>query len=119
MKKIVLTIVAVFSMTMAFGETANNFDKAAFTIDVNNTSLARTLALTEDQEAAVNDITMRFKWDMSRAAKANGANRQQKLRKAVNRNLASLSKVLTKSQYHKYVTIINTTFVNRGLISMM
>lgn len=119
MKKIVLTIAAVLSMTMAFGETANNFDKAAFTIDVNESAMARALNLTDDQEVVVNEITARFEWDMRRVAKANDANRQKKLHKAVNRNLASLSKVLNKEQYRKYVAVLNSTFVNRGIISLM
>lgn len=119
MKKIVLTIVAMLSMTTTFAETVNSIDKAAFTLDVNNEALARSLSLTEEQEIAVSEITSRFEWDMRRAGKAKEADRQKKLRKAVNRNLANLSKVLTPEQYRKYKAIVNATFVNRGLISMI
>lgn len=119
MKKMVLTIVAMLSMTMAFGETrsTNSYD-AAYTINVNNNALARSLSLTEEQEYAVNMITSRFEYDMKRAGKANEADRQVKLRKAVKRNLSHLSQVLDRNQYRKYVAILNATFVNRG-INMM
>lgn len=119
MKKIVLTIVAMLSMTTTFAETVNSIDKAAFAIEVNNDALARSLSLSLEQEEAVKDISARFEWDMRRAGKAKEANRQKKLRKAVNRNLANLSQVLTPEQYRKYKAIVNATFVNRGLISMI
>ena len=119
MKKIVLTIVAMLCMSTTFAETVSNIDRKAFTLDVNNESLARSLSLTEEQEIAVSEITLRFKWDMRRAGKAKEADRQKKLRKAVNRNLAYLSQVLTAAQYRKYLAIVNATFVNRGLISMI
>lgn len=119
MKKIVLTIIAVLSMTMTYAETTKNTEKSVYAMKVNDHALARSLALTEYQQYAVSEIMTRFKWDMQRVAKSNDADRQKKLRKAVSRNLTSLSKVLTPEQYRKYNVLINATFVNRGIIHMM
>lgn len=119
MKKIVLTIVAMLSMTMAFGETTKNKIDAAYTINVNNNALSRSLALTEEQQYAVNEIITRFEYDMRRVAKSSEIDRQKRLRKAVNRNLAMLSRVLTPAQYRKYMLVLNATFVNRGINTMM
>lgn len=116
MKKIVLTIVAMLSMTMAFGETvkSKNYD-AAYILKVNNRSLSRSLALTLDQQYAVNEIISNLEYDMKRVAKADENNRQKKLRKAINRNLGQLSCVLTREQYRKYITVFNATLQNRGI----
>lgn len=112
----VLTIVAMLSMTMTFAATpSTNNDAAAYSFNVNNNSLARSLNLTEEQEYSVNIIIARFEYDMKRAGKATDDDRQKKLRKAVKRNLGQLSQVLTREQYRKYVAIINATFVNRGI----
>lgn len=116
----VLTIVAMLSMTMTFATTTptTTNDAATYSFNVNNNALARSLKLNEEQEYFVNIITSRFEYDMKRAGKATDADRQKKLRKAVKHNLGQMSQILTREQFRKYLTIINATFVNRGITIM-
>lgn len=118
MKKIILTMVALLSITSAFakGEIENEAEVAAkYEINFNMGSLSKALNLDYDQTSAVSDITYMFSSDMSNAAAASGVERKELRTKAINRNLAYMRTVLDKDQYKKYLLLLNTTLVNRGL----
>ena len=117
MKKIVLTMVALLSMTAAFaeGEVDNEAAEAAkYEIRFNMNSLSKSLDLNYDQQKAVGDIMNMFASDMTNAAAASGNERAALRKKAVNRDLAYMRAVLEPEQYRTYVMLLNTTLNNRG-----
>ena len=118
MKKIVLTVVAMLSMTMAFadGENANNINEAeAYNFSINSYKLSVALGLNLDQTEAVSDIEKNFIIEMKNAGEANKEQRPELVKEAVNKNLSYMHAVLNNQQYHKYLTLMNMTLANRGL----
>lgn len=117
MKKIVLTMVALLSMTAAFaeGEVDNEAAEAAkYEIRFNMNSLSKALDLNYDQQKAVGDIMNMFASDMTNAAATSGNERAELRKKAINRDLAYMRAVLEPEQYRTYVMLLNTTLNNRG-----
>jgi hypothetical protein len=49
------------------------------------------------------------------AAQYGKEERSKMVEKAVNKDLAYMNYILNKDQYRKYVMLLNTTLVNRGL----
>lgn len=118
MKRLFLTVMAVLSMTMTFAEneelnTVSNAD--AYKMTVNYSSLADALYLSIDQLEAVQDIHSEFCADMMNAGNASADERKALVDKALQKDLKHMRYVLTDSQYHKYLMLLNTTIVNRGL----
>ena len=113
MKKIVLTVMAVMSLTMA---SASNASSAVdYTMDVNMNSLARTLSLTEEQRKAVEDIQATFRMDMDNVAAADTSDRAKLTHEALRHTLKRISAVLDHDQMRTYLRILNITFINRGI----
>lgn len=121
MKKIVFTLAALLSMTMAFAEgedkTASvaNVDAANYELKINVNSLSNALRLNSEEKDAVSFIADDFSRNLAKAGAANGDERAKLYKKAVNRNLSDMRVVLTDKQYHEYVLLLNTTLNNRGL----
>ena len=118
MKKIVLTVVAMMSMTMAFAENENNNTVEAvnaYDMSVNSRKLAVTLGLNYDQMEAVEDIHRQFCNEMMLAAQATGDERSQQVDKAVKKDMRYMGYVLDKKQYRQYQLLLNTTLENHGL----
>ena len=118
MKKIVLLVVAMFSMTLTYAENENNHnvqDVKAYDMTVNMRKLAVTLGLTLDQMEIVTDIHNNFCNEMMLAAYAEGDERNILMDKAVNKDIRYMHYVLSKKQYKKYVMLLNLTLSNRGL----
>lgn len=124
MKKIVLTLAALTSMSMAFAEGADNAknatataaaDAAKYEMNINVHSLSNTLRLDNEKTEFVTYISDDFANDMAKAAVAKGDKREKLYKKAVNKNLAYMHTVLSSRQYRKYLQILNATLVNRGL----
>ena len=118
MKKIVLAIVAMLSMTMAKAENENlNTTNAtsAYAFDVNMKSLSRALLLSSDQFDAVSGIQNTFNIEMMNAATADRSDRTELTKTAVQHCLRHLSQVLDRDQMRKYISILNVTFNNRGI----
>lgn len=121
MKKIVFTLAALMTMTLAFaeGESKNNAavaaEQAKYDMNINVNSLARTLQLDGDAYEAVNYITSDLKKDMKKAGEAEGEERDRLYKKAIRHNLSYMHVVLDENQYRTYVTLLNTTLNNRGL----
>lgn len=120
MKKIVLTVVAMLSMTMttlAEGVEMNNVDNVnAYDMTVNYRSLSRALNLTEEQLAAVEEIHEVFCADMMSIAAANKDARSAMTNNAVMKNLREMHYVLDNKQYRTYLRLLNVTINNRGLM---
>ena len=118
MKKIVLTMMAVLTMTTAFAgndETMAAKDMAVYNMNVNINALARTLGMSSEQTNDMRSIHRTFTSDLQYAAGAKEDRQEKLFRKALIRNLACAKTILSNEQYHKYLTEINVTFINRGI----
>jgi len=119
MKKIVLTMVALMSMTMTFAEneTAANLNKTeAYNLkNVNMTKLCQALNLSKDQEECFTEIHNTFSSELLFAAQLNDEERQQMVEKAIKKDLGYMDYILSREQYRKYVVLLNMTLLNRGL----
>ena len=115
MKKIVLTLVALMSMTTTFAENEGMNTTEAYNMTVNMKSLAHALGLTNDQVESVAEVHKTFSTEMMFAAQYGKDERSKMVEKAVNKDLAYMHTILNKDQYRKYLTLLNVTLVNRGL----
>lgn len=113
MKKIVLTVVTLLSLSMTATATENRSEYLA--MDVNMNSLARTLSLTVDQKREVEDIHNNFCSEMRKAEVADDAERMTLAREALKKDIKKLSGVLDRDQMRMYLRLLNITFVNRGV----
>ena len=91
MKKIVLMVVAMFTMTMSFAENENN----------------STLNSAEAYDMTVNMRKL--------AANAHSTERKALVDQAVKKDVRYMGFILDEKQYKKYLTLLNTTLTNRGL----
>ena len=118
MKKIVLTVEAVMSMTMAFaaGENDNNTATTnAYKFNLSTYALSRALNLNQDQVDVVEDINRTFSAEMMNAAVSDSSEREAKVNAAIKKDLSYMHYVLNNSQYREYVKLLNVTLNNRGL----
>ena len=119
MKKMILTMVAMLSMTLAYaeGENANSVNNvAAYDMSCNMNKLAEALSLTADQREAVENIYQTFTAEMMFAAQYySNDQRNEMVKKAIDKNVAWMNYVLNDKQRHTYLLLLNTTINNRGL----
>lgn len=123
MKKIVFTLAALMSMTLAFAEGENTNENnaavaaeaAKYDFNINVKSLSNTLKLDNEEAYTVSLITKNFADDMRKAGAAKDEEQAKLYKKALNRNLSYMHSVLTERQYREYVKLLNVTLVNRGL----
>lgn len=115
MKKIILTLVAVLSMTNALAENESMNMNNAYAMNVNYGSLSRALNLSDDQLEAVKDIHSAFNAAMINAASADADDAKAIIASALDFDLREMRAVLENDQFRKYITILNATFNNRGL----
>ena len=116
MKKIMIMAVAMFAMaTTTFAAEENTNATAAFNMNIKMGSLANALSLNLDQAEAVADVHKNFTADMMNAATAAAEDRAAMIDKAVMKDLKYMHVVLNNNQYRKYVMLLNTTLINRGL----
>ena len=114
----ILTMVAMLSMTMAFaeGENVNSVNNvAAYDMSCNMNKLAEALSLTADQREAVENIYQTFTAEMMFAAQYSNDQRKEMVKKALEKNVAWMRYVLNDKQSHTYLMLLNTTINNRGL----
>ena len=119
MKKIVLTLVAVLTMTSAFAADANNStneELQAYNMKVNYGKLGDALDLTVDQIDAMKDIHKIFCAEMMNAASADNSEKTDLIDKAVGKDFKYMSYILTDKQMEKYKQLMKATLQNRGLV---
>jgi hypothetical protein len=115
MKKIVLTLVALMSMTTTFAENESMNNLESYNMNVNIHKLAIALNLSQDQVEGVTEVHKTFASEMMFAAQYDKEERTKMIDKAVNKDLAYMNYILSKEQYRKYLMLLNMTLVNRGL----
>lgn len=115
MKKIVLTLVALMSMTMSFAENEGMNTTEAYNMTVNMKKLAQALNLSKDQVESVAEVHKTFSSEMLFAAQYGKDERTKMVERAINKDLAYMNYILNQDQYRKYVMLLNVTLTNRGL----
>ena len=118
MKRFVISMIVMMSMTVAFAENEENEaanSTAAYEMKVNMHSLSRALNLSRDQYDFVEDAMNAFTADLMSIATTDGADRKAMVNNAILKNLNATHGILTRAQYRKYVMLLNTTMNNRGL----
>ena len=114
----ILTIVAMLSMTMTFAENENMNalnTTEAYDMTVNMKKLSQALGLSKDQVEGVAEVHKTFSAEMMFAAQSKGEERNKMVEKAINKDLAYMDYILSDEQYRKYVMLLNVTLYNRGL----
>jgi hypothetical protein len=118
MKRMILSVVAMLSMTMAFAEdeNVNNVNNVnVYDMSVNYYKLGEALGLNIDQMESVEDVHKAFCADMMNAAVAAKDDRKAMVDKAIDKDLKYMHYILSDNQYRKYLTLLNVTMNNRGL----
>lgn len=117
MKKVIMMLVMMFTMSIAsFAEDNNTTEIAKYTLNVNVNKLANYLELTTDQVDAVETVVNELSRDLMFAAvECNNTSRENVTKNAVTKNAKYMSYILNEKQYRKYLTVLNVTLINRGL----
>ena len=119
MKKIVLTVVAMLSLTSSVFAAPTEVDalatqKYVFNINTNKMSQARDLSAGEFDDV-LNGSEVFAEETRSASKIKTEKDRKESFNKAIMRNLKYMQQVLTKEQYQKYLMLLNVTLSNRGL----
>ncbi len=118
MKKLILTVVALMSMTMTFAENesaANLNTTESYNMTVNMNKLSKALNLSADQVEAVSEIHKSFSAEMMFAAQYDKEEREVRVNNAIKRDLGYMNYILNGDQYRKYLMLLNVTLHNRGI----
>ena len=118
MKRFVLSVFVMMSMTMAFAENEDNNatnSTSAYVMEVNMKKLGEALNLSRDQYDFVEDAMNAFCADLMSVGSSSEDVRKAMLRNAVLKNISATHSILTEAQYHKYLRLLNATLNNRGL----
>jgi hypothetical protein len=118
MKKMIMTLVAMLSMTTAFaeGENTNAVNNVeAYKMEVNMDQLSKVLNLDIDQREAVENIHHVFNTEMTYAAKYGNNEREAMVKRAIDTDVKRMRAVLNNDQMRTYLILLNTTLNNRGL----
>ena len=114
----ILTLVAMLSMTTAFaeGEKAANVNNVeAYELNINMNKLSAALDLANDQKEAVADIHHTFASELMFAAQYANNDRKALVARAIDNDVKWMRYVLNEKQFRTYLTLLNTTINNRGL----
>ena len=118
MKKMILTLVAMLSMTTAFAEgemAMGTSNMEAYELNVNMDKLSEALNLADDQKEAVADIHHTFASELMFAAQYNANDRKKLVAHALDNNIKWMRYVLDEKQFRTYRALLNSTVNNRGL----
>ena len=118
MKKMILTLVAMLSMTTAFAEgemAMGTSNMEAYELNVNMDKLSEALNLADDQKEAVADIHHTFASELMFAAQYNANDRKKLVARALENNIKWMRYVLNDKQFRTYRVLLNSTVNNRGL----
>ena len=108
----------MLSMTTAFAEgesTKSTNNTEAYELNINMDKLAETLSLKDDQKEAVADIHHTFASELMFAAQYSNDDRKALVARAIDNDVKWMRYVLDDKQMRTYLTVLNSTIVNRGL----
>ena len=114
----ILTLVAMLSMTTAFAEgekVANANNVEAYELNINMNKLFAALDLANDQKEAVADIHHTFASELKFAAQYANNDRKALVARAIDNDVKWMRYVLNDKQMHTYLRLLNATINNRGL----
>ena len=111
----ILTLVAMLSMTTAFAEATSANSVEAYELNINMNKLFAALDLANDQKEAVADIHHTFASELKFAAQYANNDRKALVARAIDNDVKWMRYVLNDKQFHTYLTLLNTTINNRGL----
>ena len=130
MKKIVLTLVALMTMSFCYAETESfraennvghfmmNFMKNQdnrFDMSVDMRRLAVTLDLDDRQMEFVEAIHNSFCNEMEELASLRGPQRRHLVHQAVRKDIHQMQRVLNDKQFDTYMTLLGATLQNKHL----
>ena len=121
MKKFVFMVALMLATNtaniLASENSVNETEKVEnYYIHVNEKSLSKSLGMSKDQMEICSDVIKEFENDMVFASSnAKGESRKAVTRNAIMKNMRYMKMFLDEAQYKKYVLILNTTLVNRGI----
>ena len=114
MKRLGLTLVAVFCLAASSFAAGNQPTTAKWEGNINVNKLSKYLKLTSNQTEEVANICNYFSEQMDKVS--NSSKKQDELIKnAVYGNLKLMKKTLSPEQYAKYNTLLNITLQNKGI----
>jgi hypothetical protein len=119
MKKMILTMVAMLSMTAAFAEGENAIEVGnleAYELNINMNKLSMALGLYDDQKEAVEEIHHTFAAELKFAAVYGKKDRDAMVKRAITNDVKWMRYILTKDQMRTYLMLLNATMKNRGLV---
>ena len=114
----ILTMVAMLSMTTAFAEGENTTmvsNLEAYEMNINMNKLSNALGLYEDQKEAVEEIHHTFEAELMFAAQYGKNDRDAMVKRSIDNDVKWMRYVLNDKQMHTYLRLLNTTLSNRGL----
>ena len=114
----ILTMVAMLSMTAAFAEgekAAEVSNLEAYELDINMNKLSDALSLADDQKEAVENIHHTFAAELKFAAEYGKKDRDEMVKRAISNDVKWMRYILNKYQMHTYLKLLNVTMMNRGL----
>ncbi len=114
----ILTMVAMLSMTTAFAEgenVANVSNLEAYELNINMNKLSDVLELADDQKEAVENIHHTFSAELMFAAQYGKNDRKALVDRAVENDVKWMRYVLNDKQMRTYLRLLNVTMMNRGL----
>ena len=114
----ILTMVAMLSMTTAFaeGENAASVENMeAYDLNINMNKLSKALNLADDQKEAVAEIHHTFAAELMFAAQYGKNDRKVFVDRAIDNDVKWMRYVLNDEQMRTYLRLLNTTINNRGL----
>ena len=114
----ILTMVAMLSMTTAFaeGENATSVSNVeAYDMNINMDKLSYALNLADDQKEVVENIQHTFAAEMNFAAQYGNGECETLVKRAIDNDVKWMRYVLNDDQMRKYLILLNTTINNRGL----
>ena len=114
----ILTMVAMLSMTTAFAEgenVASVENMEAYDLNINMNKLSKALNLADDQKEAVAEIHHTFAAELRFAAEYGKNDRKAMLNRAIENDVKWMRYVLNNEQMRTYLMLLNTTLNNRGL----
>ena len=115
----ILTMVAMLSMTTAFAEgekTVEVSNLEAYELNINMNKLSKALGLCDDQKEAVEEIHHTFAAELKFAAEYGKKDRDEMVKRAISNDVKWMRYILNTHQMHTYLTLLNATMKNRGLI---